>query len=144
MFKLIGSAMVIISSIFLFTSKVFENFFTCKFIEKVTDIIQKMQYETASNQPYDKIFEKIRFSPDGFIKKAYSNGYIDKQEIKNTQEFFNGLGSRDSISEQQYIVYSLDTFKRKHKHYYDRYNADKKVYTLCGISAGFFIIIFFI
>ena len=59
MLKFAGSIMIVAASFFLFGSKMFTAYFTYKFYETVTEVVQKIKYETQINIPYYKVFEKI-------------------------------------------------------------------------------------
>ena len=144
MYKLAGGLLIICSTVFVFSQRIFENYFTYKFLYSVFDIMVKIQYENGSNMPYSTVYKKIGFDYSKFIAKAKSNGYVKRSEIEQTEIFFDNLGKRDKNSEKEYIEYNRLSVERKFQSYYSKYNEIKKSHLMCGIAAGLLIIIFFI
>jgi len=144
MFKVIGSIMVLFSSVFVCSRKVLESYFTYKFLQHTEQMTETLIYERGKNLSYDKVFEKIDFDKKYYISATEKNGYINKEELLSVKEFLDNLGKRDSNSEKIYIDYNLKNIKRKKEIYYRSYCDNRKVYTLYGCAIGLFIIIFFI
>ena len=144
MYELAGGLLVICSTVFLFSQKIFENYFTYKFLYSVFDIIVKIQYENGSNMPYSTVYKKIDFDYSDFITRAKTNGYVKRSEIEQAEIFFDNLGKRDKNSEKEYIEYNRLSVERKFQSYYSKYNEIKKSHLMCGIASGMLIIIFFI
>ena len=144
MSEIAGGLLVMCSTVFLCSKKIFENYFTYKFIYEILDIIIKIQYENGSNLPYSKLYEKIGFDYTAFFDKTKTNGYVKYNEIEQAQKFFKNLGKRDKNSEKEYIEYNRLIIERKCKSYYSKYSEIKKSHFICGIAAGLLIIIFFI
>ena len=72
MYKLAGGLLIICSTVFVFSQRIFENYFTYKFLYSVFDIMVKIQYENGSNMPYSTVYKKIGFDYSKFIAKAKS------------------------------------------------------------------------
>lgn len=144
MCKVMGSVLIMCSTIFIFSQKVLENYFTYKFLHSILGIIVRIQYENGANIPYIKVFEKIGFNYTEFFIKVKTNGYIKRCEIEYVQYFFENLGKRDKNSEKEYIEYHLSSITQKVKDYQKTYSEIKKSHIMCGIAAGLTIIIFFI
>lgn len=144
MYKLAGGLLIICSTVFVFSQRIFENYFTYKFLYSVFDIIVKIQYENGSNMPYSTVYKKIDFDYSDFITRAKTNGYVKRSEIEQAEIFFDNLGKRDKNSEKEYIEYNRLSVERKFQSYYSKYNEIKKSHLMCGIASGMLIIIFFI
>lgn len=144
MLKFAGSVLIMCSTVFIFSQKVFEYYFTYKFLYVVLDIITKIQYENGSNMTYKKVYEKIGFDYTNFFVKAKTNGYIKRSEIDNAQTFFKNLGKRDKDGEKEYIEHNRASISAKVQRYYADYIEIKKSHFMCGVAAGLLIIIFFI
>lgn len=144
MFKLAGSILVLISTVFISSQKVLECYFTYRFLQAVTDIIKTIQFENSTNIPYAQLYMKIGFDKYIFFAKANSNGYIVHREIENAKNFFDNLGKRDKLAEKEYLNYNAEIFQAKAEEFYDRFNRVKKTHILCGMAVGLFIIIFLI
>lgn len=144
MFEIAGSLLIMLSTVFLCSQRIFENYFTYRFLNLVFDVIVKIQYENGCNIPYSRVYEKIGFDYTAFFAKAKSNGYVKRSEIEFVQKFFSNLGKRDNNSEKAYIEYNRSVIERKSQSYYSTYNEIKKSHFICGIAAGLLIIIFFI
>lgn len=132
------------STVFIFSQKVLEHYFTYKFLSEILDIIIKIQYENGSNIPYAKIYVKIGFDNINFFAKVKTNGYIKRSEIDAVQIFFKNLGKRDKNSEKEYIEYNQKIISARAQRYYSDYNEIKKSRFMCGIASGLMIIILFI
>ena len=144
MFKFAGALMVLGSTVFLFSQKVLEKYFTYKFLDDTYKILQKIHQENSSNISYNKIFENIRFDYHKYIEKANGNGYINKLEIKYVKNIFENLGKHNSISEQILIQNYMDNIDYKKQNYFTEYSNIKKTHILCGIAAGLFVVILLI
>ena len=144
MYKLAGGLLIICSTVFVFSQRIFENYFTYKFLYSVFDIMVKIQYENGSNMPYSTVYKKIGFDYSDFIARAKTNGYVKRSEIEQAEIFFDNLGKRDKNSEKEYIEYNRLSVERKFQSYYSKYNEIKKSHLMCGIASGMLIIIFFI
>ena len=90
---------------------------------------------------YTDVFRKIEFDKKSFLKKAKTNGYIVRSEIKAAETFFDNLGKRDTSAEKHYIDFNLQIFTNKSREYKEKHNQIKKTHLLCGIAAGLLIII---
>ena len=141
MFKFAGSVLMFISATLIFSKKVFEDYFTYKFLEQIENIAEKMLYENSMNLPYKTLLRKIGFEKDTYIENKKINRYILSTEIAMVYEFFDNLGKRDSESEKQYITTNLVKIKRQKNMYLKRYNENKRTHILCGAAVGVFIII---
>lgn len=144
MFKLIGCIMIIFSSVFIFSQKILESYFTYKFLTYAEDITEKVMYESTINLSYDKICRKIGFDKESYFKKAENNRYISRREYLKVKDFMDNLGKRDSQSEKQYISYNLKNIKTEKEKYYKSYCENRKVYILSGTAIGLITVIFLI
>ena len=144
MFRLTGCILVLVSMVFISCQKVFESYYSYKFLEEVILVIQKIQYENFINIPYKELFEKIGFDKNKFMLKTKSNGYINRNNINEVSVFLENLGKRDSYSENKYLNDNMEKFILEKERYINRYENIKKTHPLCGFSIGMTIIIFFI
>ncbi len=141
MFKLAGSIFILCSATFFSCQSVLKKYCTYKYLIGIVDIIKKIQCELAVNDTYISIFRRINFDKDTWLSKSKDNIYINYEEIKKTEDFFDELGKHNSETEQQYIDYNLKKFSETAKIYSDEYNRIKKIHIVCGVCFGLFIII---
>lgn len=144
MFKIIGSLMVVFSASFMFSQKTLVYFFTYRFIKENINIIEKIMYEKNTNLTYNKIFQKIGFDKNKYLLKSEKNLYIDKQVFKYVKTFYENLGKRDSVSENQYFEYHIKELNRNQQDYYKKYIENRKINLIYGISIGSFVAIYLI
>ncbi|MBE6877621.1 MAG: hypothetical protein E7488_00425 [Ruminococcaceae bacterium] len=144
MFKLIGSFMIVFSSVFISSRKVIENYFTYRFLMQVEKTTELLMHEIETNLSYDKLFRKIDFDKSNFFSKSELNSFIKKDEFFAVKDFMDNLGKRSSGSEKNYIALNLSNIKYKKEMYYKSYCETRKVYTFYGGAIGLFIIILFI
>ena len=144
MFKIIGSLMVVFSASFMFSQKTLVYFFTYRFIKENINIIEKIIYEKNTNLTYNKIFQKIGFDKNKYILKSEKNLYIDKQVFEYVKTFYENLGKRDSVSENQYFEYHIKELNRNQQNYYKKYIENRKINLIYGISIGSFVAIYLI
>lgn len=141
MFKLIGSALILISAIFVFSQKILKYYYTYKFLDTTAQILQKILYEKNTGKTYSQIFNTVGIHPDEYISSAQKNGYIVKAEVSYAKSFFENLGRRNSITEEKYILNTLNSIQRNREEYYEKYCSDRKLHILCGGSIGIMIVI---
>lgn len=144
MFKIIGSLMVVFSASFMFSQKTLVYFFTYRFIKENINIIEKIMYEKNTNLTYNKIFQKIGFDKNKYLLKSEKNLYIDKQVFEYVKTFYENLGKRDSVSENQYFEYHIKELNRNQHDYYKKYIENRKINLIYGISIGSFVAIYLI
>ncbi len=144
MYKIVGSIFIVLSSYMIFNRTILENYYTYKFLKKNVTIVQKILFEKNVNMVYEEIFSKLKFDWKNYISVCRKNNYIKKEEIDFVNDFFSNLGKRDTESEEKYIQYYLEKLITKQDIYYKQYCKDNKIYGMCGISLGLFIIIFLI
>ncbi|MBQ5324389.1 MAG: hypothetical protein J6J58_02970 [Oscillospiraceae bacterium] len=128
----------------IFNRTILENYYTYKFLKMNVTIVQKILFEKNVNMVYEEIFSKLKFDWKNYISVCRKNNYINKEEIDFVNNFFSNLGKRDTESEEKYIQYYLERLIAKQDIYYKQYCKDNKIYGMCGISLGLFIIIFLI
>ena len=144
MYKIVGSIFIVLSSYMIFNRTILENYYTYKFLKMNVTIVQKILFEKNVNMVYEEIFSKLKFDWKNYISVCRKNNYIKKEEIDFVNDFFSNLGKRDTESEEKYIQYYLEKLISKQDIYYKQYCKDNKIYGMCGISLGLFIIIFLI
>ena len=144
MYKIVGSIFIVLSSYMIFNRTILENYYTYKFLKMNVTIVQKILFEKNVNMVYEEIFSKLKFDWKNYISVCRKNNYINKEEIDFVNNFFSNLGKRDTESEEKYIQYYLERLIAKQDIYYKQYCKDNKIYGMCGISLGLFIIIFLI
>lgn len=144
MYKIVGSIFIVLSSYMIFNRTILENYYTYKFLKMNVTIVQKILFEKNVNMVYEEIFSKLKFDWKNYISVCRKNNYIKKEEIDFVNDFFSNLGKRDTESEEKYIQYYLEKLITKQDIYYKQYCKDNKIYGMCGISIGLFIIIFLI
>ena len=144
MYKIVGSIFIVLSSYMIFNRRILENYYTYKFLKKNVTMVQKIVFEKNVNMVYEEIFSKLKFDWKNYISVCRKNNYIKKEEIDFVNDFFSNLGKRDTESEEKYIQYYLEKLITKQDIYYKQYCKDNKIYGMCGISLGLFIIIFLI
>ena len=144
MYKIVGSIFIVLSSYMIFNRTILENYYTYKFLKKNVTIVQKIAFEKNINMVYEEIFSKLKFDWKNYISVCRKNNYIKKEEIDFVNDLFSNLGKRDTESEEKYIQYYLEKLIAKQDIYYKQYCKDNKIYGMCGISLGLFIIIFLI
>jgi len=144
MYKVVGSIFIVLSSYMIFNRTILENYYTYKFLKKNVTIVQKIAFEKNINMVYEEIFSKLKFDWKNYISVCRKNNYIKKEEIDFVNDLFSNLGKRDTESEEKYIQYYLEKLIAKQDIYYKQYCKDNKIYGMCGISLGLFIIIFLI
>ncbi|MBP1551737.1 MAG: hypothetical protein J6C04_05605 [Oscillospiraceae bacterium] len=144
MYKIVGIIFIVISSYMIFNRTILENYYTYKFLKMNVTIVQKILFEKNANMVYEEIFSKLKFDWKNYISVCKKNNYIKKEEIDFVNDFFSNLGKRDTESEEKYIQYYLEKLITKQDIYYKQYCKDNKIYGMCGISLGLFIIIFLI
>jgi len=144
MYKIVGSIFIVLSSYMIFNRTILENYYTYKFLKMNVTIVQKIIFEKNINIVYEEIFSKLKFDWKNYISVCRKNNYIKKEEIDFVNDFFSNLGKRDTESEEKYIQYYLEKLITKQDIYYKQYCKDNKIYGMCGISLGLFIIIFLI
>ncbi len=144
MYKIVGSIFIVLSSYMIFNRTILENYYTYKFLKMNVTIVQKILFEKNVNMVYEEIFSKLKFDWKNYISVCRKNNYIKKEEIDFVNDFFSNLGKRDTESEEKYIQYYLEKLITKQDIYYKQYCKDNKIYGMCGISLGLFIIIFLI
>ena len=143
MYKLIGSIMIIVSSIYFFNKKTISFYVTYKFLKEIDYNLQRLSFENNKHLTYEDLFKEFEFDYISVIER-YQNIFINKTEIDFVKIFFENHGKRDNKSEEEYLKYHLDFIKNKINNYYSKYNECKKIYLISGISFGLFIIIFLI
>ena len=144
MFKIAGSALIILAAVILFSQKTFKLYFTYKFLEAISELIHKILYENSSNLPYKKLFEKLNFNADTFISDSICNRYINTNEISRADDFLKNLGKRDNESEIKYLEFNLNYFENKKNDLFKKYAETQKINILCGLASGIFISIILI
>ena len=144
MYKIVGSIFIVLSSYMIFNRTILENYYTYKLLKMNVTIVQKILFEKNVNMVYEEIFSKLKFDWKNYISVCRKNNYIKKEEIDFVNDFFSNLGKRDTESEEKYIQYYLEKLITKQDIYYKQYCKDNKIYGMCGISLGLFIIIFLI
>ena len=144
MYKIVGSIFIVLSSYMIFNRTILENYYTYKFLKMNVTIVQKILFEKNVNMVYEEIFSKLKFDWKNYISVCRKNNYIKKEEIDFVNDFLSNLGKRDTESEEKYIQYYLEKLITKQDIYYKQYCKDNKIYGMCGISLGLFIIIFLI
>ena len=144
MYKIVGSIFIVLSSYMIFNRTILENYYTYKFFKMNVTIVQKILFEKNINMVYEEIFSKLKFDWKNYISVCRKNNYIKKEEIDFVNDLFSNLGKRDTESEEKYIQYYLEKLIAKQDIYYKQYCKDNKIYGMCGISLGLFIIIFLI
>jgi len=144
MYKIVGSIFIVLSSYMIFNRTILENYYTYKFLKMNVTIVQKIIFEKNINIVYEEIFSKLKFDWKNYISVCRKNNYIKKEEIDFVNDFFSNLGKRDTESEEKYIQYYLEKLITKQDIYYKQYCKDNKIYGMCGISLGLYIIIFLI
>ena len=144
MYKIVGSIFIVLSSYMIFNRTILENYYTYKFLKMNVTIVQKILFEKNVNMVYEEIFSKLKFDWKNYISVCRKNNYIKKEEIDFVNDFFSNLGKRDTESEEKYIQYYLEKLITKQDIYFKQYCKDNKIYGMCGISIGLFIIIFLI
>lgn len=144
MYKIVGSIFIVLSSYMIFNRTILENYYTYKFLKMNVTIVQKILFEKNVNMVYEEIFSKLKFDWKNYISVCRKNNYIKKEEIDFVNDFFSNLGKRDTESEEKYIQYYLEKLITKQDIYYKQYCKDNKIYGMCGISLGLFIIILLI
>lgn len=144
MYKIIGGVFVVFASYMIFNKTILENYYTYKFLKKSMSIVQQLEFENNVKMTYKELFAKLNFDWEKYVADCTLNLYIKKEEIDFVTEFFTNLGKRDTESEEKYIHYCLEKLIVKQDLYYKQYCKDNKIYGVCGISIGLFIIIFLI
>ena len=144
MYKIVGSIFIVLSSYMIFNRTILENYYTYKFLKMNVTIVQKILFEKNVNMVYEEIFSKLKFDWKNYISVCRKNNYIKKEEIDFVNDFLSNLGKRYTESEEKYIQYYLEKLITKQDIYYKQYCKDNKIYGMCGISLGLFIIIFLI
>ncbi len=144
MYKIVGSIFIVLSSYMIFNRTILENYYTYKFLKMNVTIVQKILFEKNVNMVYEEIFSKLKFDWKNYISVCRKNNYIKKEGVDFVNDFFSNLGKRDTESEEKYIQYYLEKLITKQDIYYKQYCKDNKIYGMCGISLGLFIIIFLI
>ena len=144
MFKLAGSIMIILSSVFIFSRKSIVNYCTADFLKHIVNIIQQIDYKKFRNLSYDTLFKEIGFDYEKEFEKYSKNIFICQKEIDTVNEFFGNIGKRDREAENKYLKYSLETFDNKQKEYFKAYTDCRKINLLGGMAMGLFIVLFLI
>ena len=144
MYKLLGSIFVIMSTVFMFSIKTMEKYYTYKHLCVTVEIINKLQFEKNSSHTYTTLYKKIGFDRNSYTEKAKQNIFTDETAVRKTEEFFDNLGKRDTEGEQQYLEYNLKNFENMAEYYRNEYTENRKIRLLCGGAAGIFVVLILI
>lgn len=142
MFKVLGCIFVLVSAVILFSGRILSCYFTAKMMDDIADVCKRFLFERNANLTYEQLFEKADFNADKFIQKYANNPYVTANIKNDVLLFLNNLGRRDNDGEEKYIIHNLERFEDTAQNCHTEFRQKVRVYPLCGLSFGMFVVIF--
>lgn len=153
MFKAIGCSRVLCSSIMFFSYETLTDLITLQFINQSIYILSNLKYCVMLGKTYDRFFNELDKNKVYFYKnfalnetensflKIKGNFLINKNVIEQILDIFKSLGMREKKREIEYISACIDKLENLRREYARKYDCEKQISLLTGISAGVVLII---
>lgn len=153
MFKAIGCSRVLCSSIMFFSYETLTDLITLQFINQSIYILSNLKYCVMLGKTYDQFFNELDKNRVYFYKnfalnetensffKIKGNFLINKNVIEQILDIFKSLGMREKKREIEYISACVDKLENLRREYARKYDCEKQISLLTGISAGVVLII---
>ena len=153
MFKAIGCSRVLCSSIMFFSYETLTDLITLHFINQSIYILSIFKYCVMLGKTYDRFFNELDKNKVYFYKKfalneteksflkIKGNFLINKNAIEQILDIFKSLGMREKKREIEYISACVDKLENLRREYARKYDCEKQISLLTGISAGVVLII---
>lgn len=153
MFKAIGCSRVLCSSIMFFSYETLTDLITLQFINQSIYILSNLKYCVMLGKTYDRFFNELDKNKVYFYKnfalnetensflKIKGNFLINKNVIEQILDIFKSLGMREKKREIEYISACIDKLENLRREYVRKYDCEKQISLLTGISAGVVLII---
>lgn len=153
MFKVIGCSRVLCSSIMFFSYETLTDLITLQFINQSIYILSNLKYCVMLGKTYDRFFNELDKNRVYFYKnfalnetensffKIKGNFLINKNVIEQILDIFKSLGMREKKREIEYISACVDKLENLRREYARKYDCEKQISLLTGISAGVVLII---
>lgn len=153
MFKVIGCSRVLCSSIMIFSYETLTDLITLQFINQSIYILSNLKYCVMLGKTYDQFFNeldknKVYFYKNFTLNKTENsfleikrNFLINKNVVEQTLDIFKSLGMREKKREIEYISACADKLENLRCEYTRKYDCEKQISLLTGISAGVVLII---
>ena len=153
MFKAIGCSRVLCSSIMFFSYETLTDLITLQFINQSIYILSNLKYCVMLGKTYDRFFNELDKNRVYFYKnfalneteksflKIKGNFLINKNVIEQILDIFKSLGMREKKREIEYISACVDKLENLRREYARKYDCEKQISLLTGISAGVVLII---
>ena len=153
MFKAIGCSRVLCSSIMFFSYETLTDLITLQFINQSIYILINLKYCVMLGKTYDRFFNELDKNKVCFYKnftlneteksflKIKGNFLINKNVIEQILDIFKSLGMREKKREIEYISACIDKLENLRREYARKYDCEKQISLLTGISAGVVLII---
>ena len=137
MFKAIGCSRVLCSSIMFFSYETLTDLITLQFINQSIYILSNLKYCVMLGKTYDFALNETEKS----FLKIKGNFLINKNVIEQILDIFKSLGMREKKREIEYISACIDKLENLRREYARKYDCEKQISLLTGISAGVVLII---
>lgn len=153
MFKAIGCSRVLCSSVMFFSYETLTDLITLQFINQSIYILSNLKYCVMLGKTYDRFFNELDKNKVYFYKnfalnetensflKIKGNFLINKNVIEQILDIFKSLGMREKKREIEYISACVDKLENLRREYARKYDCEKQISLLTGISAGVVLII---
>ena len=153
MFKVIGCSRVLCSSIMFFSYETLTDLITLQFINQSIYILSNLKYCVMLGKTYDRFFNELDKNRVYFYKnfalnetgksflRIKGNFLINKNVIEQILDVFKSLGMREKKREIEYISACVDKLENLRREYARKYDCEKQISLLTGISAGVVLII---
>lgn len=156
MFKLIGCTAVIFSSAVFFCRNSIIDYFTYKLWSESAKLADIFIAGNAVGMTYPSIFSTGNF--DGFLfysSKCFDRGnyrppdnlpcrLADKKRISEIKQFFLNLGQRNKGKEQEFLSAEKIRFDFMAKNCREKYDKNRQINLIAGISCGLLVFIMII
>lgn len=153
MFKMIGCGRVLCSSLMIFSYGTLTDLITLQFINQSIYVLSNLKYCVMLGKTYARFFNELDKNRVYFYKnftlnktensflEIKRNFLINKNIIEQTSDIFKGLGMREKKREIEYISACADKLENLRREYTQKYDREKQISLLTGISAGVVLII---
>lgn len=135
MYKILGSALIIIAVMVITTEKLVKNWMLYEYLSEVVITL----YELKNNCKLGKSFINSTKKLDIKNKSVFNNFY--NPVIEKTEFYLKEIGKRNKTEELEYIQYIINQTERYKEEYRKVISDNKKTTVLTAFSLGIIIVI---
>jgi len=152
MFKITGCLMIVFSSVMIFMKNSIRDKTTYEFLKQTSELCRYIHLDCNNGKNYPDFFQNIGKYGLSYYR-SFSFPYNDKNNICITkyhiaenvvievESFFRQLGKRTKEKESEYLEYSINYFALKSDEYRRKYEKNRQLNFVTGMSAGIMIAI---